>query len=95
MKLSPWKTKMFHHDCYYYTVTFTAKYGMGLACVYETDENGTDEYWCDVSDLTDMRVGKFEELNELLKENFGVTTNSSGRLRLCKDAPPPQYNKEL
>ena len=95
MKLSPWKTKMFHHDCYYYTVTFTAKYGAGLVCVYETDENGTDEYWCDVSDLTDMRVWEFEKLNELLKENFGVTVNSSGTIRLCKDAPPLQYDKEI
>ena len=94
MKLSPWKTKVFHSDCCYYTVTNTVKYGVGLHSVYEEELNDTDG-WVDVSDLTGMRVWEFEELNKKLEFHFGVTVNSSGTIRLCKNAPPLQYDKEL
>ena len=85
MKLSPWKTKTFKIGCFYYTVTNTEKYGSSLLCIYEEDISdthhfGSDEYWVDVSDLTEMKIWEFEKLNKLLLENFGFTADVSGNL---------------
>ena len=85
MKLSPWKTKTFKLGCFYYTVTNTEKYGSSLLCIYEEDVAdtqpfGSEEYWVDVSDLTEMRIWEFEKLNKLLIENFGFRADVSGNL---------------
>ena len=87
MKLSPWKTETFKLGCFYYTVTHTVKYGSGLHCIYEEDFSdtlpfGSEEYWVDVSDLTEMKIWEFEKLNKLLKKHFGVTVNTSGRVKI-------------
>ena len=91
MKLSPWKTKTFKLGCFYYTVTHSELYGNGLHCIYEEDYNEDEffyttydekpeDYWVDVSDLTEMKIWEFEKLNKLLLENFGFTADVSGNL---------------
>ena len=79
VKLSPWNTKMIHFGCHYWTVT-NDKYGLGLLAVYDEDENNTDEYWVDVSDLTDMDNSEFEKFNNILESEFNVNTNNCGTL---------------
>ena len=86
MKLSPWKTKMVHIGCHYFTVSKFVKKSF-LYSVYDEDYSKDDESgngWVDVSDLTDMRVWEFEKLNELLKQTFGFITDSSGNLKESK-----------